>query len=110
MCYLIRQAQSEAERGSTTPLPSMQSPRPRWAAGIAATLIGGLAVAALVVPPPAAPLMKAKEAAAPAPIASQTPAVPTPAVLERTTIGGDDGVPSASEVGKAGMSHCEYAL
>jgi len=40
MCYLIRQAQPEAEaqRGGTAPTPGMLPPRRRWAGAVAATL------------------------------------------------------------------------
>jgi len=110
MCYLIRQPQSEAERGATTPSPSLNPPQPRWIAAIAATLIGGLAVAAFVVPPSSPPLMNAKHSAAPAQVASRTPLAPTTAVVEQTSSLVDDGVPASTDVVKAGLGHCEHGL
>jgi hypothetical protein len=110
MCYLVRQSQAEAERGGTTPSPSLHSPRPRWIAGIAAALIGGLAVAAFVGPPTTPPLMNAKEPTTLAPVASRTPAVPTTGVVEQSSTPVDDGVPTASDVVKAGIGDCHHGL
>lgn len=108
MCYLIRQAQPEAEaqRGGTAPTPGMLPPRRRWAGAVAATLVGGLAVAALVAPPSPAPPSGARDPAAPM-AARMAPAPATP-VVEQTSVPVDDGVPAS--VMKAGGRECSHAL
>jgi len=110
MCYLVREKQAEAaERGGATLPPSLNRLRPRWVGAVAAALIGGLAVAALVAPPSTPPLLNTKDSA-PAPLASRAVAVPTAAVVEQGSAPVDDGVPSASDVVKAGMGHCDHGL
>lgn len=120
MCYLVRQSQAEAERGGATTPPSLHSTRPRWAAAIAAALIGGVAVAALVGSPSTPPQMSAKEI--PGPLATQAQAVPVTAAVQQGSQQGfqqgsqqgsapvDDGVPTASDVVKAGMGDCHHGL
>jgi hypothetical protein len=110
MCYLIREARSEPERGAAAPLPSLHSPRPRWIGAAAATLIGGLAVAALVGPPSAPPPAKAEQAAGPAPVVERTSTVPLTAVVEQRSAAVDDGVPTPSDVVKAGMGECGHGM
>lgn len=110
MCYLIREQQARAaERGGSAIPPSLNGPRPRWIGAIAAALIGGLAVAALVAPPSTSPPLITQDSA-PAPIASTAVTVPTAAVVERGSLPVDDGVPSASDVAKAGMGDCNHGL
>jgi hypothetical protein len=111
MCYLIREQQAGASeaRGATLP-PSIDRLRPRWIAALAAALIGGVAVAALVAPPSTSPLLKTKDSAPAVSLASGV-AVPTAAAaLERGSAPLDDGVPSTSDVVKAGLGHCTHGL
>jgi hypothetical protein len=109
MCYLIRQAQSEAERGGTAPVPGIVPPRRRWVGAIAATLVGGLAVAALVAPPSTAPVSATAEPAAAVPLAARTATAPAGPVVEQTSGKLDDGVPADAGVVKAG-SECSHSL
>lgn len=109
MCYLVRQHKAEAEHGNATQPPGFDRLRPRWAAAVAATLIGGFAVAALVVPSSAPPVSTADERSAPAPIVSlRTESVPAAAGVEQTSMPADDGVPG--DVVKAGLGHCHHSL
>ena len=111
MCYMIRQTQSEPERGGTTLPPSFDRLRARWVGAVAAALIGGLALAALVAPASSPPRVNAKQPEVLAPIAVRTPAVPVTGVVEQTSVSVDDGVPSTtSDVAKAGLGHCEHGL
>jgi hypothetical protein len=108
MCYLFHEQQAgAAERGGATLPPSLDRLRPRLIGGVAAALIGGLAVAAIVAPPS---LLNAKDSAAPAPLAARAVAVPMTAVVEQGSAPVDDGVPSASDVVKAGLGHCDHGL
>jgi hypothetical protein len=105
MCHVIRQSQSEAER------PSQQSTRPRWIAAVGATLIGGLAVAALVAPSPTTPVVNVTEPpAAAAPVASRVPAVPPASFGGQGSGPVDDGVPSASAGMNRGMGACDHGM
>lgn len=110
MCYLVREQQPGWEdRG--TPLPNgPDRARPRWAAALAMTLVGGLALAALVVPksaPPEAGIVQ--QAGAPAaPVAAKASTVPAGTVIEQTAAGMDDGVP-ATEM-KTAASPCHHGL
>lgn len=111
MCYLIRQQQAEAQRGSTTTLETgPHRLRSRWAGAVAATLVGGLALAALVQPPSTPSPIKAIESAAPAPVVARTSAVPAAAVVEQVSAPVDDGVPSAADVVKAGGRDCDQGF
>ena len=108
MCYLVRQHQAEAGRESSATPPSFNV-RPRWIGAAAATLVGGLALAAFVAPS-STPLVSAKEAAGPAPITAKAAAAPLVPVVERASIGVDDGVPSSADVVKAGSGPCHHDL
>jgi hypothetical protein len=122
MCYLVREHRAgAAEPGGATLPPSLDRLQPRWIGAVAAALVAGVAVAALVAPPSTPPLLNVKDAAAPTvPLASKLEAVPAAAVLQTTAKSSspieqsstplDDGVPSASDVVKAGMGHCEHGL
>lgn len=111
MCYLYREQQAEAAvRGGATLPPSLDRLRPRWVGAVAAALIGGLAVAAMVASPSASPLLNAKDSAAPAPLAARTVAVPTTGAVEQSSLPVDDGVPGAPDMVKAGMGHCDHSL
>jgi hypothetical protein len=110
MCYLVREQQAQPEpRGSSTP-PSLERLRPRVIGAVAAALVAGLALAALV--PPSAPAgVKATEPAAPAPLVSRASVLPAASVVELTSTTLDDGVPSSkAEMAKAGLGHCEHGL
>jgi hypothetical protein len=109
MCYLIREHQAgAAERGAATLPPTLDRLRPRWIGAVAAALIGGLAVAAIVAPPSASPLSKANDPAAPATIAAK--AVPTEAIVGQGSTPVDDGVPGPTDTAKAGLGHCDHDL
>lgn len=109
MCYLIREQRAGAAQGGEAALPqNPDSLRPRWAGAVAATLIGGFAVAAMVAPPSAPP--RAADSAAPAPIAASAVAVPTETTSRQSSSPVDDGVPAAPDTAKAGMGDCSHAL
>lgn len=111
MCYLIREKQAgAAEPGGATLPPSLDRLRPRLVGAVAAALLAGLAVAAIVAPPSTSPLSNVKESGAPAPRAARTVALPMAGGAEQTSLPMDDGVPSASDVAKAGLSHCDHGL
>ena len=109
MCYLVRHQQAEAGRGSPATPPSFDGLRPRWIGAAAATLVGGLALAAFVVPS-STPLLTAQEAAGPAPIVAKTEPVPLVPVVEPSSVQVDDGVPASSEMAKAGSGLCHHGL
>lgn len=111
MCYLIREHEAGAAEGADATRPgSPAGLRPRWVGVAAAALVGSLAMAAIVAPPAASPLVSAKDAAAPASITAAAVATPTPAVVERGSMPIDDGVPSPTDAARAGIGHCEHAL
>jgi hypothetical protein len=113
MCYLVRHHQARAGEGGSAPQPpSLDRIRPRWAGAVAAALIGGLAVAAIIAPSStSSPTLRDRESAAPAPIASSAAAaVPMAAMVETGSAPVDDGVPSTSDVAKAGMGQCHHGL
>lgn len=110
MCYLVRQQQAQAERDGTTP-QSHERLRPRLIGVVAATLIGGLALAALSIPPSTPSLVSAQKPAAPGPLDSTAPILPTAAaVVERVSMPMDDGVPSAPDTVRASLGHCQHEL
>jgi hypothetical protein len=118
MCYLLHQRQPEAEPSGTGVPPSLGRVRPRWIGAAVATLIGSLAVAAglgvplWTSPPPSAKAVAAPAApAVPTPLASRSISLPIVPVVEQTS--GpvvDDGVPTSSDVAKAGMGDCHHGL
>jgi hypothetical protein len=111
MCYLVRHHQPGAAEGRSAPVPpSLDRVRSRWAGAVGGALIGGLAVAAIVAPSLTSPPLPDRESAAPAPITSSAAAVPMAAVIETGSTPADDGVPSTSDVAKAGMGQCEHGL
>ena len=111
MCYLYREQQAgAAERGGATLPPSLDRLRPRLVGAVAAALLAGLAVAAIVAPPSTSPRSNVKESGAPAPVAARTVAVPVTGGIEQTSLPMDDDVPSASDVAKAGLGHCDHGL
>jgi hypothetical protein len=111
MCYLIREQRAGAVQGGDTAEPqNLDRMRPRWAGAVAAALIGGFAVAAIVAPASVSPLLSAKDSAAPAPLAATAAAVPTEAAFRQGSTSIDDGVPAAPDTAKAGMGHCSHEL
>ena len=116
MCYLVRHHQAGAAEGASAPqTPGVDRVRPRWAGAVAAALIGGLAVAAIVAPSPTSQMsapLRDRESTAPAPITSSAAAsVPMAAAVETGSPSQDDGVPStSSDVAKAGMGQCHHGL
>ena len=113
MCYLIRErSASAAERGSAALPPSLERMRPRWIAAVAAALIGGVAVAALVAQPSVSPSLSLKESTPPAAaLASQaTQAVALPTAAGPVSAPVDDGVSNSMDVVKAGTGPCEHGL
>lgn len=110
MCYLIREQRAGAQAGDTAAPQNLDRMRPRWAGAVAAALIGGLAVAAIVAPPSVSPLLSAKDSAGPAPLAASAVAVPTEAAFRQSSTPVDDGVPTAPDTVKAGMGNCSHAL
>lgn len=111
MCYLVRDKQAGAAEGSGATLPpSLERLRPRLIGAVAAALIGGLAVAAMIVPSTPSATLSVKESGAPAPISARTSAVPITPIVEQGSLPLDDGVPSASDVVKSGLGHCDHAL
>jgi len=103
MCYLIREQRAGAALADDTAVPqNLDRMRPRWAGAVAAALIGGLAVAAIVAPPSVSPLSSVKD--------SSAVAVPTEAAFRQSSTPVDDGVPTAPDTVKAGMGHCSHEL
>ncbi|MEO8653270.1 MAG: hypothetical protein ABI409_04035 [Ramlibacter sp.] len=110
MCYLYREQQAgAAQPGGATLPPSLDRLRPRLIGAVAAVLLGGLAVAAIVAPPSASPVLNAKDSGAPAPIAAKATALPMTPVVEQGSVPVDDGVPG-DDMAKAGMGHCSHDL
>jgi hypothetical protein len=111
MCYMVRQQQPDRESSRGTTLPSgPDRVRPRWAGALAAALVGGVALAALVVPrsvPSEAGIVQERGAPA-APVTAKASLVPTGTVIEQTAAGVDDGVPG-SEM-KTAASPCHHGL
>ena len=114
MCYLVREQRAgAAEHGGATIPPGLDRVRSRWAGAVAAALIGGVALAALVAPsttstssmPP-----QMRDSAPAVPVASKSVAVPGGAVVEQSSGLLDDGVPGTTDVAKAGLGHCQHGL
>lgn len=105
MCYSLREqdrqrkgAAQEPPQPSTSKLPFS---RPRIAGAVAAGLVALVAAAALLWPSQTPALSSAK------------PAQPSAAVIEQTSAGVDDGVPSVTDVarnGSVGDRHCAHDL
>lgn len=111
MCYLIREQRAgAAQAGDTAVPPHLDRMRPRWAGAVAAALIGGLAVAAIVTPASVSPLLSADESAPAAPLAAGAVTAPTQAAFRQSSMPVDDGVPEKQDTLKAGMGDCSYEL
>lgn len=109
MCYMVRQQQPEREvRGSSLPA-GPERVRPRWAGALVAALVGGVALAALMVPnsaPPEASVV-AQRGAPLAPVVARASPAPQGTVLEPAA-GIDDGVPSSGM--KTAASPCHHGM
>jgi hypothetical protein len=112
MCYLVRHHQAGAAEGGSAPVPpSLDRVRPRWIGAVAAAIIGGVALAAIVAPSSTSAPMRNSESAVPAPITSNAAAaVPIAAMVETGSAPVDDGVPNTSDVAKAGVGQCHHGL
>jgi hypothetical protein len=111
MCYLVPHEQADAARGGATPQPG-EGLRSRWIGAAGLALIGGLAMAALVLPPMTPPQSGVAEPAAAIPVLARTAAPPASLVVEQRSgsTAVDDGVPSATEVSKAGSGYCHHGM
>ena len=108
MCYRVREHRAgAAESGDASQPRGLGRLRPRWTGAIAAALMGGLAVAAIVASPSASTLSNAKQSGAPAPLAAKLVAGPTGAGVEHSSAppAPDDEVARA-----AGVGHCDHDL
>lgn len=111
MCYLVREHAAESERGTASPVRTPERVRSRWAGAAAATVIGGLALAALVAPSPTAPLAPPpQQQFAAAGMASRTATIPAGAVIEQTALPAGDDVPTAPDATRAGIGPCHHGL
>ena len=114
MCHLVREASAAGEPGSATQAaPPLRVP-PRWAGALGAALVGGLALAALVVPAPVPQEASAQPPVATAatllPVVLKSEAVPATAGAGGPSLGVDDGVPASPNVTKAGLGGCHHDL
>lgn len=110
MCYLVREHAAAAGQAAQ---PGREGPaqlRPRWAGAAAATLVGGLALAALLFPASLPPAVSASPPAAAVPLQTSLGAAPaTPAGAQQTPMV-DDGVPGTPEVAKAAYGGCHHGM
>ena len=107
MCYSLRELDRQRNGAMQEPLPPSTSKRPfsrpRIAGAIAAALAALVAAAALIWPSETPALSSVK------------PALPAaPVVIEQTSAGVDDGVPSGTDVARSGRAvgerHCAREL
>jgi hypothetical protein len=110
MCYVVRQQQAGSEPSAAGQPGSRDRMQPRWVGALAAVLVAGLAVAALVAPASVSPVPALQGLAAPAPTLTTKAAPPVTPVVEQEASGLDDGVPSAPDTFKAGSGQCPHAL
>jgi hypothetical protein len=100
MCYGIRALPAEPGRESSSqPASGFDRLRPRLAGAAAAVLVAGFATAALLTPSPR-----------PAAAVEKVPAVPVTPGIEQTSLGVDDGVPTAMNEVKRGSGECHHGL
>jgi hypothetical protein len=107
MCYLARHQQAPLEEDAATTTTHTPSARPRWIGAAVATIVGGLALAAVLAP--AVPPASADEASV-GPVQPAVSNVSAAPVAERSSISPDDGVPTTTDVAKAGDSSCHHGL
>ena len=109
MCYGIRAMQAEPGReDASQPSSGLERLRPRVAGAVAAVLVAGFATAALMQAPPP-PRGAVEKPAAPAPTVEKA-AVPANGVVEQTSLGVDDGVPTALNETKRMGGDCHHGL
>ena len=109
MCYGIRAMQAEPGReDASQPSSGLERLRPRVAGAVAAVLVAGFALAALVEKP-APPRATIEKPAATVPAAEKA-AVPVNGVVEQTSLGVDDGVPTALNETKRMGGDCHHGL
>ena len=109
MCYGIRAEQAEPGReGASQPSSGLERLRPRVAGAVAAVLVAGFAVAALIETP-APPRVVIEKPAVPVPAAEKA-AVPVKGVVEQTSVGVDDGVPTALNETRRSGGDCHHGL
>ena len=107
MCYLVREHGSEAREGAATPPVRI---KPRWVGAGAATLVAGLAVAALMAPQPTGQMGELPQRADTGPVAAEGKVLPAAFGGDKAALPADDGVPtSPTEVVKAAGS-CHHGL
>lgn len=117
MCYLARQQQAQSQPEATVPpLEPGSRLRPRWAGAIATALVGGVAMAALVVPSWTPPSATERDPTAPTtmvtgagPLTLARTTLGAP-VLEQTATTADDDVPTAGDTLKAGVGGCHHGM
>ena len=103
MCYGMRAEPAEPGReGASQPSSGLERLRPRLAGAAAAVLVAGFAVAALVTPAPTQVAVRAVPRAA--------PVAPTAPVVEQSSVGQDDGVPTALNETKRAGGDCHHGL
>lgn len=117
MCYLAHQQQAQAQPDATVPpLEGSSRLRPRWAGAAAATLVGGLAMAALVVPSWTPPSATERDPTAPPTMVTGTGPVTlvrttlAAPVLEQTAAAVDDDVPTTGDTLKASVGGCHHGM
>src|SRR4051812_10650718 len=124
MCLRIRQEQPEWKAsGTTLTPPSPERMRPRRLAGATAVaLVAGLAAAAMMLPSSMQQAPAAQQSAAPAlpylekaaasigAAQEQASARASSEVIERTTLSGDDGVPTNTDTARTAAGGCSHEL
>lgn len=111
MCHLVREESLASQAGSDGAPAQPPRVRPRRAAVVAAVLVGGLAVAALLAPSRVSPLSPsvAPRHEVQAGLVSLQ-AAPSAGALERTALPVDDDVPTAPEPARAGAAPCHHGM
>ena len=109
MCYGIHAMQAEPGReGASQPSSGLERLRPRVVGAVAAVLVAGFAAAALLESPPP-PRVSIEKPAVPAPAATMA-AIPANGVVEQTSLGVDDGVPTALNESRSHSGDCHHGL
>lgn len=113
MCYLIRsQQRAAAQPADGTPPRVSRDLRPRWVGAAAATLLGTVALAAMLAPAPLSRQGDAKPAAA-AIVPDHAKVALTPVSTTGTvrSLPADDGVPASPDTAKASDGgDCHHGL
>jgi hypothetical protein len=111
MCHLVREESFESQPGREGVPADPPRVRPRRAGVVAALLVAGFAVAALLAPSRVSPLSTSGTAGGEvhAALASRH-AVPAAAGLERTALPADDDVPAAPDTTRLGAAPCHHGM